>query len=117
MEKNNQNRNLKIALFMDAEIVGEFPDHKLLSFSENNYPDNWTKFHSSSTLKYDKSFDWLVPVVKKITLLCKSNIGNVDFDKKWNDFFDYQSYNFFTGDLEPIYTAVVNFLDWYNDYE
>ena len=119
----NHEDNLKVALFMNAEVVGEFPDHKLLSFPDKEFPNNWSKYHASNTLEYDKSFDWLMPVVKKVTLLCKNNLWNTDntinedFDYQWKKLFDYQSYNFFTADLDSVYTAVVNFLDWYNEYK
>ncbi len=71
--------NLKLALYMGAAVMGEYwgakggyADSKLLDFAtkeckENKftYPEN-SRYWSDVNLKFHTSYDWLMPVFKKM---------------------------------------------------
>ena len=65
-----------------------------------------TLFIPSSQMKYDTSWDWLMPVLKKITI-GKLNPSNY---RKWRMINTPTEYT-----IEEVYKAVVRFIKKYND--
>ena len=77
-------------------------------------------------LVYHKSWDALMPVVEKVTSLTKEKKyippgkyleykeQRDKYDEQWEKLFDYQAYNFFSGEIKSIYQAIVEFIKWYN---
>ncbi len=62
-------------------------------------------------LKYNTSWDWLMPVVEKITRL---DVGVVEWDSiiKGHAVLDM---GFLFNDMLPVFNAVIQFINWYND--
>lgn len=68
MKKNNI---LVIALYMGAKVCQDYGTSQLLDFGEKTksdvlYPDGWSRFHSVSCLKYNKEWNWIIPVYQKL---------------------------------------------------
>jgi hypothetical protein len=72
---------------------------------------------SNNDLRYYNEWKWLMPVVTKVTLMCKEHIYEEKWEEQWKKFYDYQSYNFFIGNIKNIYEACVDFINWYNEIE
>jgi hypothetical protein len=78
-------------------------------------------------LKYNSSWDWLMPVIAKVTKLIREKqyipIGKHEeysvqcnaYEEQWRKLFDYQAYSFFIADIESVYKAIVEFIKWYNN--
>lgn len=61
--------NTLIAKFMGAVVIEHYPDHELLDFiHRDNYPEN-TRYYATTTLKYHKEPNWIIPVVERIEAL------------------------------------------------
>lgn len=89
IEKNNQ----MIGDFMEVDI-------EQLKIGAAYSNDLW-----SPLLKYDRSWDWLIPVVQKCY--------KIDDGENFNTLVDAVS----TLDIESTYNAVVKFIKWYNNKE
>ena len=89
---NTQENNRLIAEFMEYPELG----------TEGDF----------SYLKYHTSWDWLMPVVEKI-----SQIEDDDFDMQIYNRYEYITKLPITGSRELIYKAVVEFIKWYNKKE
>ena len=63
-----------------------------------------------SNMKYHSSWDWLVPVVKKITPIARGSEGDQFRNVAWADV----SGPLTLGDIEGVYTYVVDFIKRYN---
>lgn len=114
--------NKLIALFMGATIS----DKGIVLLKE--WHDNH-KFCEVSDLKYHSSWDWLMPVVEKITripLPYKQDDGRQDthwprtfgmLDEWGNPMFRFNCGKLFTADtlIEATYKAIVDFIEWYNN--
>lgn len=115
---NGQNsKNVKIAEFMGLDILyGTHVHHKTA-------PDGM-----ATSMKYHDSWDWLLPVVKKIRSLNSDpevvpvveninyNIGNDFIIEVYKDGLetigtDRENYS---SDLAMVYDGVLLFIDWYN---
>ena len=93
--------NELIAKFMDVATCTE--DHGLEGVcywdpTSNSYLKNYQ-------LKYDTSYDWLIPVVNKCIKIYHANRENI--------FSSLMSGN----GIDEIYVAVVKFIEWYNNPE
>lgn len=110
--------NKLIAVFMGAEIDGdniyaikEFPTGK----------EGW-KYDVTTYLKFNESWDWLMPVVDKIADTCR-----VEMEKDGEDSictFEYETHGYIgdTGQwniglslIESTYKAVLEYIKWFND--
>lgn len=94
-------------------IFEYYPSEKIMGYG---YVDEYNERITSGTpdmMLYHKSWDWLMSVVKKITKILKNPRGQ--YEIQWRMFYDYQSYNFFEGNITPIYEAVIKFIKWYNE--
>ena len=70
---------------------------------------------SNNELRYYNEWNWLMPVVQKITSLCKEHIYEEQWNAQWEKFYDYQSYNFYCDNIKSVYEAVVDIINWYNE--
>ena len=124
-EETIENNKL-IAEFMG----GEFANHNCQptaywEFWKDEPPSN-APYIFNRHLKYHTSWDWLMPVVEKVTSLTKEKRyippgkyleykeQRDKYDEQWEKLFDYQAYNFFSGEIKSIYQAIVEFIKWYN---
>lgn len=99
-----------------AEFMGLTKEDRYLSFSTGRYckndndgcyPDPIKVFikdgRAIDLLKYNVSWDWLIPVIKKIAEVSGDNVGLS------------QRLNPYTYDIENIYTGVVEFIKSFNN--
>ena len=111
------------------KLIAEFMEAKMIV--ENYHGINIIKFpygqtHDLAELRYHSLWDWLMPVVQKVTKLIQDQqyipIGKYQeykeqyniYEEQWRKLFDYQAYNFFKADIESIYKAMISFIEWYN---
>lgn len=112
--------NKLIAEFMEAKMIVEnYHGINIIKF-----PDGQT--HDLAGLRYHSLWDWLMPVVQKVTKLIQDKqyipIGKYQeykeqydiYEEQWRKLFDYRAYNFFKADIESIYKAIISFIEWYN---
>lgn len=103
-------------------MIAEFMGEKEL-ISESDFLAMEHKAHNPTIieyLRYNSSWDWLMPVVEKIEKLdyikVESNYQNVENDwqcliVKSNDII-IQEFDF--NHIDAMYQAVVQFIEWYN---
>ncbi len=61
--------NIKIADFMGCKkslLYYHIPEHKRLKGEMFSHDVEWSEYFASDELEYHKSWDWLLPVVKKM---------------------------------------------------
>lgn len=104
--------NKLIAEFMSAKVTGEYlgskggyKDTVLLDFTKADTPSD-LKFISDCDLKYNTSWDWLMPVVEKI-----------NSDIHYNESKEYRHLMSLkiTTNIKVLYKAIVEFIKWYNN--
>ena len=72
MTKEILEGNILIATYMGAKIVEQYPDaefgeHPLMGFDiKDPYPDT-SRYHAATTMHYHDDWNWIMPVVKKIS--------------------------------------------------
>ena len=97
---NNLNKNKMENNKLIAEFMG-------LQFSKGEYyrplynSGDWTP---ENELQYHTSWDWLMPVVQKVSSLCDEPCE-----------LDNMKHALLTGDIESVYDDVVEFIKQYND--
>ena len=64
-------------------------------------------------LKFHSDWNWVIGIIARITLVAKENNHNKKYDEQWRLLFDYESYSFFSGNIESIIKAINQFLIWY----
>lgn len=66
---------------------------------------------TTSQVLYDSSWDWLMPVVKKI-----SNFNSSKLPKESAGWYAYHSFesNLFEVDINMVFENAVKFIEWYN---
>lgn len=77
-------------------------------------------YNGHDSLKFNKSFDWLAPVIRKINDICKENI--IDKDTRFADLDDATcwrawSYRIIPNidlDIQITYARIIEFIKWYN---
>jgi hypothetical protein len=110
------NKNKIIALFMGG-ITSEMNNNIVQGFQNIWLPIygicNWTTINieNSKILEYHKSWDWLIPVIDKITSMeeyieYKNNTSNIISDG--GIFIN-------TRFINDTYNDVINFINWYNE--
>ena len=85
----------------DNELIADFMGFQYGQNSDHN-----------GLLKYNTSWNWLMPVVLKI----ENELSKPGASKKvdwvlWNDHFDGTVIT----DIEMVYKAVIGFIKWYNE--
>ena len=71
-----------------------------------------TLFTPTSQMKYDTSWDWLMPVIHRIRDHVNVDMGFEEFDDWRENFKQIDPYNY---SLEQCYKAVVEFIKEYNN--
>ena len=96
----------------DNELIAEFMGLVQNPYRKGDYskPEDYLetkagKFGCWETPKYDTSWDWLMPVVEKITPMA-THIGQ----QAWFDI----GAHLVRADIKVVYKAVVEFIKWYN---
>jgi hypothetical protein len=107
LEKSTLENNKLIAEFMGAKFVREgnylFCDNLGLRTSP-----------SMKELKYHKSWDWLMSVIKKIwNIAFEDDELTLAFEEEFQ--IDYTMDEFINNDIESIYQRVVDYIKWYNE--
>ena len=119
--------NKLIAEFMgDFELVEEFrpePDidvtycwkklnNKSFGYDTADWRDYSTNTDYSDQVCYHFKWDWLMPVVEKI-----SSLNNFTHEREWRNMLketDIQT-AFMWNDIDMVYGVVVEFITWYNE--
>ena len=101
----------------DRKLIAIQHCNKLISeFMGNVHPTNETSvgldLYTADELRYDESWDWLMPVADKIKSISgklPTHIGNIPNDEDW------ESNNFLSTNIEETYKAVVEFIKEHNN--
>lgn len=104
--------NKRISELMGATIIEVYLkpdktiDHYLMDMGQDRLVNS--RYIANTTMEYHKSWEWLMPVVKKIKSL---PIDKYDYDK-------YAPIHFYlkTVDIKGVYDAINYFLDWYEKF-
>jgi len=99
-----------VAVFRGA--TPHYLDNKVYSFPLFENPGaskNGTQTHHSNDLKYDTSWDWLMPVVEQIT---QKECTNPDPNPKYVAMLDELSAAMLRNDIATAFTIVVNIIKW-----
>ncbi len=103
--------NKLIAMFMGAIPNGKHPDvYGLLKTKENTKPYQvcWV------SLRYDGSWDWLMPVLKKLSGICQDEDNVWRLSPGWTAHKNILHY-LTEYDIEAVHMHVVEFIKWYNE--
>jgi len=104
-------KNKLIAEFMKLEptfILGRWQWSDMPYFS-CSYTDKEKAVEAiAEYVKYYSSWDWLIPVIYKITRL------GIDWDDNGNKLFDQMKDSLLTLQIDTTYQSVVNVIQWYN---
>lgn len=114
--------NKLIAEFMDCKIKDYGEDIEIVEWSDDFYPDyqHMDGAHTINNIWFDRSWDWLMPVVEKIESLkspvyinsnCCTIYEKIDFNTDNGDLF-IQSYH--KTKINAVYDAVIDYIEWYN---
>ena len=124
----------KIDAKKNNPMIAEFMGYKLITPEMRRHPEDWAHSYwenpeaekkvlaSEKGLRYDTSWDQLMPVVDKIeslgnciqTKLSKDMGGNYLFRIIWYQHYDSQEQRDYKSRLEAIYSAVIDFINFYN---
>ncbi len=102
--------NKLIAMFMGAIPNGKHPDvYGLLKTKENTKPYQvcWV------SLRYDTSWDWLMPVVKRINKL-EPKQGFPKESDGWIAFYGMEPF-LLEANREGVHRNIIEFIKWYNE--
>ncbi len=103
--------NPLIAKFMGARVVQAYSDYEGLSglmfYFDKDLSPVMRKNLSMSEIKYHSSFEWLMPVCKKIIPPTGWPLDGIKHQTAVMTTLQYL-------DLETIYRTVVDFIKWYN---
>jgi hypothetical protein len=94
----------------DNELIAEFMGSPVNYEYDRPYP---SKKRVKVILKYDTSWDWLMPVVEKISELPNVYSVEIHIDATVRISSDSLFENL-GGDIESCYKTVVEFIKWYN---
>lgn len=119
-EKEIIEDNKLIAEFMEYKFDGiEFiiPEHTII-IPFDCQPKKSTSLHCFTTtiykpkdLKFHSSWDWLIPVIKKIREIINVKLNIDSFEEIKEQKLTLNPYDY---DIEQVYKAVVEFIKWYN---
>jgi len=85
----------------DNELIAEFMG---LQLHDGMAVFDKTFNEPPEQLQYDTSWDWLMPVVAKIT-------NTTPMNQSWYDI----KYRLLDADIDAVYKRVVEFIKWYNE--
>lgn len=86
----------------------------------NKYQDNLDLFsYRHSELKYDTSFDWIIPAIKKAYDLIQEAENKYPEDLPLDDPRGWRAWSYrrpnLSIDIESTWKSLVRFIQWYND--
>tara|TARA_R110002020_G_scaffold448599_1_gene661504 strand:- start:53 stop:385 length:333 start_codon:yes stop_codon:yes gene_type:complete len=103
--------NKNIARYMGWKYKNQAKYWIIYPYDDNSVFNNHTRTHSVKNLKFNKSWDWLIPVINKITS-----------DDMYSKYVDYSSSMIDDGGIyintkfiDVTYNNVVDFINWYNN--
>ena len=124
---NIQKGNELIAEFMGAKVIETYYnekkeiDHYLYDFGGNKkevyYPDDYTRYHASSMLRYHCSWDWLIPVCKKWNALDKKDISTSIAQDRYVDLCELLDIKVTYYQIEAVFDQIVQNLEWLKEYK
>ena len=113
-----------------AEFMGLSVTNNIVNCTENirSHNERCLSGYNISQARYDSSWDWLMPVVEKITSIpLLDNLNECNYIYFGFDYEDNSHYvNLYHGEdsqingnskvnkIEAVYEAVVKFIKWYN---
>ena len=104
MEENN----MLIAKFMgNPTIFNEVDDATLFNIKEQ-----WNLVYALDELRYDSSWNWLMPVLEKIEGICFEDVEDNIFDAE-----DCYSIKDTIPNIHSTYAAIVEFIKSYNEWK
>ena len=109
--KDMKDDNVLIAEFMGWQIDNSFPDKGRVWRAQNG------NVELASTMKFDTSWDWLIPVVRKIiTMTSATNIGEICIEHRKDAICKCGIIrkNLSFADVDSVYHSVVQFIEHYN---
>lgn len=116
----DKENNKLISEFMGAKLRASYPTTDVMYFGEGStVPCNNMRYHSTGQMKYDSSWEWLMPVIVEC-----NKIGDLfEFESPEKGQFQESFYmenmwfELLNGDIKSIYRRVVSFIRWYNKLE
>ena len=108
----------------DNQIIADFMCNQYTNFGGKTERYKWQlvkdgSWYEEKDLQYDKSYDWLMPVISKINKIYEDLYKNAfvtkipisyDIDTTFGDVICRHV----TTDLNHLYERVVEFIKWYN---
>lgn len=65
--------------------------------------------YEMSNLKYHTSWDWLMPVVKRLSE--EMSCGKIE---ELHDFYELFYYGLYEANINKVYSAILQFIQWFN---
>lgn len=108
-----QESNKLIAEFMDLPSIRAHEKGKENLYSWINEISGETILVAPSKMNFERSWDWLMPVVEKCY---QENMNeNLSSERKREDFDMLINDAILTINIEEVYDTVVQFIQWYNE--
>ena len=103
--------NELIADFMGYEVLDKYPRHNIVAPESGG-----RKFYLRNKMKYQTSWDWLMPVVEKIESLRHYVLIDTGSCEIGGDDVPV-SISYENGDtkIKMVYLAVIEFINWHNE--
>lgn len=113
------NKNVLIALFMGATKDGreyKIPSIRIPYQGYEKYGDcepclKFTDTCNDYEMKYHESWDWIMPVIDKISEVCSKDHSAEHY--YWNTTTDIR---IFREPIDVVFTEVAKFIEWYNNH-
>lgn len=67
------------------------------------------KYYTYTLMKYHSSWDWLMPIWKKIV-----DIGDSLMSQERNLYFKEITHGLYICDIQVVWSGIVEFIEWYN---
>ncbi len=93
-------------------LIAAFDQRKFYGHTINNFGEG--TFNKLPEMKYHTSWDWLMPVCKKLESLPDTeNFNDADYNK-WVENSECLGEALWTCDIEAVWQACVQFIVWWN---
>jgi hypothetical protein len=119
MKRNKEidRNNMLIAYFMSCLLTKE--NYVTTKGTKHMFPDKTNTTKHINDLRYNLSWDWLMPVClkAKIVLLEFKKVETDEEQEKFKQVIDLVSNikaKTMSFEIEPVYEAVIEFINWYN---
>ena len=98
------------------KLIAEFMGGHLSDHPELNGVKVWHgydlvegRLNLPTTLTFHSSWDWLIPIWKKIV-----NIGDSLMSQERNLYFQEITHGLYICDIQVVWSGIVEFIEWYN---